>query len=202
MSEQNPEQQPSGQPAQNPTPTPPPAAEKQPPWGDKPENFDPDTAWALIQRLKAERGDPNALKAVKDSTDQRLLSELNTLKSAQQQQQDAIAKAFGIKPEEVSDTDRLAREVGTLKEQIHASQRRALAAEHKVPESLLTATDAEGMKAQAEALVEFAKGAHAAAAPPAFTPNPGQGQGNAPLSPEAQAAAEYEAFYPAAPQRR
>jgi hypothetical protein len=59
------------------------------------------------------------------------------------------------------------------------------------------------MRAQATALQEFAQAAHYAAltsspAPqaPAFQPNPGQGQGNAPLSPEAAAQAEYEKYYP------
>lgn len=177
--------------ANNGTPAPA-AGEKQPPWGDKPENFDADTAWRMIQNLRQERPDPE------------FRTEFQRFQAEQQQQRDALAAAFGVKPSEVSDTDKLAQQVSGLQSQILASERRALAAEHKVPEALLTATDADGMRTQALALVEFAQGAHHAAQteqPPAFQPNPGQGQGNAPLSPEAQAAAEYEKYYPTASQR-
>ena len=181
-------QAPAPSPAPAAAPAPPAAAEKQPPWGDKPEDFNPDQAWKLIQSLRAERPDPE------------FRSEFQRFQAEQQAQREALASAFGVKPSEVSDTDKLANQVQSLQNQILASERRALAAVHKVPEALLTATDAEGMKAQAQALVEFAQGAHVAATP-AFQPNPGQGQGNAPLSPEAQAAAEYEKYYPSAPQR-
>jgi hypothetical protein len=198
MSEQQtpPASDPGAQPPAAAAPKPGPASEKQPPWGEKPEDFNPDKAWELIQNLRNERKAP----------DPALKQELETLRAAQQAQQDAIAKAFGVKPSEVSDTDKLAEQVGTLQQQILASERRALAAEHKVPESLLTATDAAAMKAQAEALVEFATAAHVAAAtatpPPAFQANPGQGLGGAQLTPEAQAAAEYEKYYPPIAPRR
>lgn len=173
-----------------PTPTPPAVGDRKPPWGDD-ANFNPEEAWKTIQNLRKEKGGP----------DPALRTELDTLKQQQAQRDAAMAAALGIKPDEASDTDKLAQQVGTLQQQILASERRALAAEHKVPEALLTGTDADAMKAQALALVEFAQGAHVAAstATPAFQANPGQGQGNAPLSSEAQAAAEYEKFYPPVP---
>lgn len=176
-----------------PVPTPPaqtPAAEKQPPWG-KPENFDADKAWELIQNLRNEHVDPG------------LRTELEQLRQQQTEQRDALAAALGVKPEETSDTDKLAQQIETLKGQIAASERRALAVEFKVPEDMLTATDAAAMRQQAEALVAFAQAAHYAAItaapqtpPPAFQQNPGQGQGNTPPSPEALADAEYEKYYP------
>lgn len=185
---------------QNPAPTPPPApqapapaqpsAEKQPPWG-KPENFDPDKAWELIQNLRNEKGDPN------------LRTELDALRDAQTKQRDALAAALGVKPEETSDTEKLAEQIKGLQSQILASEKRALAVEFKVPEAMLTATDASELRAQATSLAEFAQAAHYAALtstpppqPPAFQQNPGQGQGNAPLSQEALAEAEYEKYYP------
>lgn len=189
MSQQTPEQTPPQAPAAN-QPPPAPEAGKQPPWGDKPENFNADQAWELIQKLRTEKTDPQ------------LRSEFDALKQSQQAQRDALASALGLKPEETSDTDKLAGQVSTLREQIIASERRALAAEHKIPDEfqhMLTATDTEGLKKQAADLVRFAEAAfHAASTtqPPAFQPNPGQGQGNAPLTPEAQAAAEYEKYYP------
>jgi len=168
------------------------APEKQPPWG-KPENFDADKAWELIQNLRSEKG----------GADPTLKSELEQLRTQQQQQRDTLAAALGVKPEETSDSDKLAQQIETLRGQIVASERRALAVEFKVPESMLTAADAEGMRQQATQLVEFAQAAHYAALtaqppaqPPAFAPNPGQGQGGGPISPEAQAAAEYEKYYP------
>lgn len=177
-------------------PTPTPSAEKQPPWGD-PANFSPEKAWELIQNLRNEKGGDPSLK-----------TELDQLRQAQTQQRDALAAALGVKPEETSDTDKLAKQIEGLRGQILASEKRALAVEFKVPETMLTATDAEALRAQAASLAEFAQAAHYAAItsapqapPPAFQPNPGQGQGNAPLTPEAQAAAEYEKYYPSTPSK-
>jgi len=178
-----------------PAPNAPPAADKQPPWG-KPENFDADKAWELIQNLRVEKGD----------SDGSLKTELDALRQSQEQQRNALAAALGVKPEETSDADKLAEQIDGLRSQILASEKRALAIEFKVPEAMLTATDAEGLRTQATALAEFALAAHYAAvtavpaapgAPaPAFQPNPGQGQGNAPLTPEAQEEAEYQKFFP------
>lgn len=176
-------------------PKPAPPAEKQPPWG-KPENFDADKAWELIQNLRTEKG----------GADPSLKSELDLLRQQQTQQRDALARALGVKPEETSDSDKLAQQIESLRGQILTSEKRALAAEFKIPEQyqhMLTATDADGLRKQASDLVEFAQAAHFAAltaqpppAAPNFQPNPGQGQGGGQLSPEAQAAAEYEKYYP------
>jgi hypothetical protein len=174
-------------PAGNPLP-----AAKQPPWG-KPENFDPDKAWDLIQNLRNEKG----------VVDPALKSELDQMRQTMQQQRDALAAALGVKPEETSDTDKLAQQIQGLQSQILSAEKRALAVEFKVPEAMLTAPDAAALREQAAQLAEFAQAAHYAALtstppppPPAFQPNPGQGQGNGPLSPEAQAEAEYEKYYP------
>jgi hypothetical protein len=187
------QQQPPAAPTTPPPATPPPAPEKQPPWG-KPENFNPDLAWELIQNLRNEKADPN------------LRTELEQLRTTQQQQREALAAALGVKPEETSDSDKLAKQVDALRGQILTSEKRALAAEFKIPQEyqhMLTATDADGLRKQAADLVSFAEAAHFAAItaspptpPPAFQPNPGQGQGNTPTTPEAEAAAEYEKYYP------
>jgi hypothetical protein len=190
MSQQQPEQAPPAAPAP-PAPTQPPAAEKQPPWG-KPENFDADKAWELIQNLRNEKGGDPTLK-----------TELDALRQQQEQQRTALAAALGVKPEETSDADKLASQIESLRGQILTSEKRALSVEFKVPETMLTAADAAGLRQQASDLAEFAKAAHYAALtsqppapPPAFQANPGQGQGGGPLTPEAQAAAEYEKYYP------
>lgn len=169
-----------------------PQAGKQPPWGD-PENFNAEKAWELIQNLRSEKG----------GADPSLKNELDQVRQTMQQQRDALAAALGVKPEEASDSDKLAQQIDSLRGQILSSERRALAVEFKVPEAMLTATDADGMRQQATQLVEFAQAAHFAAItanpatpPPAFAPNPGQGQGGGPMTPEAQAAAEYEKYYP------
>lgn len=193
MTEQNPQTAPEQPPASQAQQPAAPGGEKQPPWG-KPENFDAEKAWELIQNLRTEKGDPS------------LKTELDALRQQQEQQRTALAAALGVKPEETSDTEKLAQTLSTLQQQILASEKRALAAEHKIPAEfhhLLTATESEALKQQAEALVQFAQAAHYAAsttsppaAPPAFQQNPGQGQGGGPLTPEAQAAAEYEKYYP------
>ncbi len=176
------------------------AAPKAPPWGDKPEDFDPDKAWKLIQQLRTEKGDPA------------LRTELDALKDAQTKQRDALAAALGVKPEETSDSDKLAQQIDSLRGQILTSEKRALAVEFQIPaeyQHMLSATDADGLRKQAADLKSFAEAAHyaasttnPAAAPPAFQANPGQGQGNAPLTPEAQAEADYQKFYPAPAKRQ
>lgn len=174
-----------------PVPTPPPAA-KQPPWGDD-ANFNPEEAWKTIQNLRKEKGgDTSALQA-----------QLAEMQAAQQQQRDALATMLGVKPEETSDVDKLAKQIDSMRDQIVKSQREAVAARTGVPENLLTASDPDALQKQADEFLAFAQAAHFAALtstppppPPAFQQNPGQGQGNAPLSPEALAAAEYEKYYP------
>lgn len=166
--------------------------DKTPPWGSA-ENFNAEEAWKTIQNLRKEKGvaDPSPFKA-----------EIEQMRAEQQKQRDALAAALGVKPEEASDSDKLAQQVESLRSQILASEKRALAVEFKVPETMLTASSADDLRAQATSLAEFAQAAHYAAitssppaAPPAFQANPGQGQGSTP-TPEAQAAAEYERFYP------
>lgn len=181
-------------PAQPPAaPQAPPSSQKQPPWG-KPENFDADKAWELIENLRKEKGgaDTSALQ-----------QQLEQMQTTMQQQRDALATALGVKPEETSDAQKLAEQINGLQKQVLDAERRAVAAATNVPEAMLTAADADGIRAQAQALVEFAQAAHYAALtstppppPPAFQQNPGQGQGNGPLSPEAAAEAEYEKYYP------
>jgi hypothetical protein len=178
-------------------PTDPAPAAKQPPWG-KPENFDAEKAWELIENLRKEKG----------AADPSLKTELDQLRADQQKQRDALAAALGVKPEETSDSDKLAKQIEGLRGQILASEKRALSVEFKVPENMLTATDADGLRQQATSLAEFAQAAHYAAVtaqpatpPPAFQANPGQGQGGGALTPEAQAAAEYEKYYPSTPSK-
>lgn len=196
MTEQNPPQPPA---PEAPKPAAPPSSEKQPPWG-KPENFDADKAWELIQNLRTEKGGGGDTSALR--------SQLEQMQTTMQQQRDALAAALGVKPEETSSAEKLAEQINSLQLQVLNAEKRAVAAATNVPESMLTATDADGIRAQAQALVEFAQASHFAAlttapppAAPAFQPNPGQGQGGAPMTPEAQAAAEYEKYYPSAPQR-
>lgn len=203
MTEQTP---PVPTPPAAPAPTPPEGTppEKQPPWGS-PENFTPDKAWELIQSLRAERGDPAARQEVDSRKNTRLREEVDQLKQSQTQQRDALAKALGVKPEETSDTDKLARQIDSLRGQILDSEKRALAVEFKVPVAMLTAADAEGLRSQATALKEFAEAAHYAATtsqpPPPFEQNAGQGQGNTTPTLEALAVAEYEKYYPSTPSR-
>jgi hypothetical protein len=188
---------PAATPSTPPPATPPPAADKQPPWG-KPEDFNPEKAWELIQNLRNEKG----------GADPTVKAELDQLRADQQKQRDALATALGVKPEETSDSDKLAQQIDGLRSQIIASEKRALAVEFKVPEAMLTAPDADSLRQQATALAEFAQAAHYAALtaapatpPPAFQANPGQGQGNTQMTPEAQAAAEYEKYYPSTPSK-
>lgn len=195
MSTQPPESTPPAPPTP-PVPTPPPGGDKQPPWG-KPENFDADKAWELIQNLRTEKG------VMPDPAAAALQAKVEQMQADQQKQRDALAAALGVKPEETSDTDKLAQQFTAMQTQILDSEKRALAVEFKVPVEMLTAADANALRAQAASLAEFAQAAHFAATtstppppPPAFQQNPGQGQGNAPLTPEAQAEAEYEKYFP------
>lgn len=177
-------------PSTPPAPTPPPAA-KTPPWGSD-ENFTPAKAWELIENLRKEKGgDTEALK-----------SQVTAMQDAQKAQQERIAAALGL-TEPPKSEDALTETVKNLQSQFEASQRDAtrlrIAAEKGVPPEfhhLLTETDTEKLTAQAEMAAEYARLKAAATGTPAFQPNPGQGQGGTPLTPEAQAKAEYEQFYP------
>jgi hypothetical protein len=183
---------PPGQPSITaPKPAPPPAPKvddgKQPPWG-KPENFDPDKAWELIENLRKEKGgDTDTLK-----------QQLADMQAAQERQKKVLAEAFGL-AEPPKTEDDLAETVKAIQEQLATSQREAtklqIAAEKQIPAEyhhLLTETDPERLKTQAETVAQLVQ---KAVTPPAFVPNPGQGQGGE-TSPEALADAEYEKYYP------
>lgn len=118
-----------------------------------------------------------------------------------QQQVDAIAKAFGAKEGETPEADKLAETVRGLQEQFVASQRQAqlleVADEHGIPKEyrhLLTATEGEALKAQAESIAELVKGKAERDGAPPFQSNPGQGQtsGKPPTLAEQIAAATKE----------
>lgn len=172
-------------------PAPQQSAEKQPPWG-KPENFDPDKAWELIQNLRTEKGgDTEALRA-----------QLAEIQSAQNAQKKALAEALGL-TEPPKTEDALAETVRNLQEQFVASQREAtilrIAAEKKIPaeyHDLLTETDPEKLAAQAEKVSALVTAKSAVEGTPAFQANPGQGQGGTPNTPEAIAEAEYRQYHP------
>lgn len=201
-SEQTPPTQPPAQP--QPSATPPPAAPetgKQPPWGSD-ENFDPAKAWDLIQNLRKEGADPT------------LRAELDAMKTAQVEQQQRLATALGIKPEEISDADKLSQEVADLKQQFAQTQRQAAvltaAQNNNIPpqfQGWLTADTAEGLDAQAKQLAPMVQATLAAQGltplagqpstptTPTFVPNPGQGQGAGAPTAEQQSAAGYAEYY-------
>lgn len=122
-------------------------------------------------------------------------------------QNKALAAAFGL-TEEPKSGDDLTETVNALKARLDASERTAtklaIAAEYKIPaehHDLLTETDTEKLKAQAEkvgALIAAASPGGEQQQNPAFVANPGQGQGG-PTDPSAAEAAEYERFYPSTP---
>jgi hypothetical protein len=161
-----------------------PESGKQPPWG-KPENFNAEQAWELIQNLRKEKGaDTSALE-----------KQISDLKKAGDDQRDALAKALGVKPEETSDTDKLTQQLTELSKQFAASQHRAtllevaaspgvdaegkpLPAIPKEYHHLLTATETEALQAQAKAVAELMTAGQAASGIPGFAAPAGQGQGN------------------------
>jgi hypothetical protein len=168
-----------------------PEAGKTPPWGSD-ENFKPQEAWELIQRLRKEKApDTKALEA-----------QVTELRASTEARNKALAEALGL-AEAPKSEDALAETVKSLQEKFETSQREAnklrIAADKGVPAEyhhLLTETDTEKLTAQAEMAAEYARLKAAASGTPQFQANPGQGQGGTPDSPEAIAAAEYERFYP------
>lgn len=89
---------------------------------------------------------------------QQLETEIANIKAAQASQAEALAKAFGVKPEETSDVTRLASQVQALNEQFQATQRQNLvltvAAEHGITDAgtltdLAKITDEEAMRSLA-----------------------------------------------------
>lgn len=122
------------------------------------------------------------------------------LKAETEARDKAIAAAFGLT--EVPKGEDLAETVKNLQAQIaqdrHAALLDRVAAANGIDDEhkdLLTETDPEKLKAQAAKVGALVAAKNAAAAPPAFQANPGQGQGGAP-SADAQADAEYARFYP------
>lgn len=168
-----------------------PPAAKAPPWGSD-ENFKPAEAWELIQNLRKEKTpDTSALE-----------TKVAEMQAAAEARNKVLAEAFGL-TEPPKTEDDLAETVKSLQDKFEASQREAtrlrIAAEKGVPAEyhhLLTETDTEKLTAQAEMAAEYARLKAAAAGTPEFQANPGQGQGGAPSTPEAIAAAEYEKYYP------
>lgn len=177
---------------------------KQPPWG-KPEDFDAEKAWELIQNLRKEKGEDPAVAE--------LTKQLDEMKKSSETQRDALAKALGIKPEETSDTDKFAQQLKTLQEQITASQHKAtllelaanpgedsegnaLPAIPKEYHHLLTATETEALQAQAKSVAALVAARQSGTGTPGFASPAGQGQGNngkGPALAEQVAAAEKEA---------
>lgn len=142
---------------------------------------------------------------------QELERKLNELTKGQESQRDALALALGIKPEETSDTDKLAKQLTALTEQMTATQRKAtlleVAAEpgmdaegKKLPaipkefHHLLTATETEALQEQAKSLAALLQAAGKSSATPGFISSDGQGvnDGKNPTIAEQIAAAERE----------
>lgn len=184
-------------------PPPPPAA--MPPWGSD-ENFNAEKAWELIQNLRKEKTPP----APADTT--ALQQQVAALQASTETRNKALAEALGL-AEPPKSEDALAETVKNLQSQFEASQLEAtklrLAANPGVDaegkplpaipaeyHNLLTETDTEKLKSQAEMVARLVAANTAAAATPPFVPNPGQGQGGGAASPEAIAEAEYRQYHP------
>lgn len=177
--------------APTPGPVPTPPAAVTPPWGSD-ENFNAEKAWELIQNLRKEK--TPVIKALE--------SKVAELQASTEARNKALASALGLSEAPKSEDD-LAETVKSLQDKFETSQREAaklrIAAEKGVPAEyhhLLTETDTEKLTAQAEMAAEYARLKAQAAGTPEFQANPGQGQGGTPPTPEAQAKAEYERFYP------
>lgn len=185
-----------------PAPPPPPPAVT-PPWGSE-ENFNAEKAWELIQNLRKEK-----TPAPVDTS--ALQQQVAALQASTEASKRAVAEAFGLT--ETPQSEDLAEMVKNLKSQFETSQLEAtklrLAANPGVDaegkplpaipaeyHNLLTETDTEKLKSQAEMVARLVAANQTAATPPAFVPNPGQGQGGGANTPEAVAAAEYAHYYP------
>lgn len=145
------------------------ASTTSPPWGSD-ENFNPAKAWELIQNLRKEKADPE------------LAERVAALQREQEEGRQRLAAALGLTEPPKSEDD-LAETVKGLQAKIDAAElkaaRLAIAAEHSIPaefQDLLTETDMEKLRAQAEKVGALVAAKSAAAAPPAFQSNPGQGQ--------------------------
>ena len=132
---------------------------------------------------------------------QGLETKLAAFETSNEARNKALAEALGLT--EAPKSEDLAETVKGLQQQIAASNLEAtklrIAAEFNIPaehQDLLTETDPEKLKAQAEKVGALVAAKNAADGIPAFQANPGQGQGGAPADPVAAAAAEYGTYYP------
>lgn len=124
---------------------------------------------------------------------QTLEQQVSEMRTQHQGSLDAIAKALGLKEDEKPEPERLAEQLTDLQQRFAASEaernKLAVAAAHGITDpadlQMLTATDPEGLKQQAE----WVKTKNEAAHTPAFQPNPGQGQGGSPATLSEQLAA-------------
>lgn len=175
-------------PAQEPAKTPPAKPDDSPKPGDPDKGGDefksPESKQAVLADLAREREARKALEARMDA------------------QNKALMEAFGT-AEPPKNEDDLAAQVKSIQEQIAADRRAALidrlAAANGIDDDhkdLLTETDPERLKTQAEKVGALVKATKAAEEPPPFQPNPGQGQPPAAGTPEALTEAEYRQFYP------
>lgn len=103
-------------PPATPPPSDPPPASKQPPWG-KPEDFDAEKAWELIQNLRASDRPGKVAE---------LETKVAEMTAAQQAQMDALAKALGLKPDDAPP------DPAKLTEQIEAEKANAAEAQRQL----------------------------------------------------------------------
>lgn len=117
-------QDPAADPPSDPPTDPPADPGKQPPWG-KPEDFNADKAWELIQNLRTEKGDPAKVAELEQT-----VSEMQT---AQQKQMDSLAKALGLKPDDTPpDPAKLAEQITAEQGKTSEAETRAAAAERQL----------------------------------------------------------------------
>jgi hypothetical protein len=165
--------------------------------GKTPEGFkSPESKDAVLADLAKERDARQALE-----------QQLKQVQDAQKKQNEALASAFGLKQE--PNPDDPAETVKSLQEQITQMRNDAaddryealkdrLAAHFGIDEKhidLLTETDPEKLKAQAEKVGALLAAKPGAEQPPAFQANPGQGMGGQ-VDPAAAEEAEYRKYYP------
>lgn len=129
---------------------------------------------AVLADLKREREARQALEA-----------KVTQFESSTAERNKALALALGLTEPPKADDD-LAATVQSIQKDLADTRlenlRLTVADEHKIPEAyrnLLTETEPEKLKAQAETVGVLVAAQSAAAAPPGFQPNPGQGQGGA-----------------------
>lgn len=142
---------------------------------------------AVLADLAKERDQRQALEA-----------QVQQLTKAQQAQTDALAKAFGLKPEETSDVAALASQVTALQEQFKATQHEnvvlGVASEHGITNQddiklLLSVTDEATMRSLAARIKSDDK-----AGTPAGRPRPDLSQGGTGVTPAGSPAQDFASF--------